>query len=92
MGVPDELHQKSELRRRRRIRARQPACVRATWSVSKHDLDLTVRLPVDMQAVVQEILAPKPYRLYVKTIGKGVNQDPVISSRDIFQCKTPVPD
>src|SRR5438552_1272031 len=41
-----------------------------------------------MQAGVQEILAPKPYRLDVKTIGKRFHQEPVISGRDTLQHKT----
>src|SRR2546426_8276729 len=42
-----------------------------------------------MQAVVQEILGPKPYRLYVKAIGKGAHHDPVISGGDTLQRKIP---
>src|SRR5437867_11533688 len=44
-----------------------------------------------MQAVVQEILGPKPYRLYVKAIGKGAHHDPVISGGDTLQRKIPFP-
>src|SRR6266571_6990626 len=64
--------------------------VQGAWTGSNYDVDLTAWLPVDMQTIVQEILAPKPYRLYVKTIGKGVHQDPVISGGDTLQRKTPV--
>src|SRR2546425_7111231 len=64
--------------------------VQGAWTGSNYDVDLTVWLPVDMQTIVQEILAPKPHRLYVETIGEGVHQELVISGGNIVQRETPV--